>query len=156
MRFASFAVALGILLSGLALRPAFAATATASFGVSATVQSACQASTPATAFGSYVTPERSNVSVSCTILTPYNVSSSAEVTTGSISEIASSSKTLLHYTLLPGSSHLVNRGQAVNTGTLASSGKGPAQAHAIFGQTAQAWHVSSGAFADAITVTVTY
>ena len=156
MKSASFAVALGLLLSGLGLRPAFAATATASFGVTATVQSACQASAPSTAFGSYATPERSAVSVSCTIPTPYNVSSSAEVTTGSIPEMTSSAKTLLHYSLLPKFSHTVNRGQMASTGTLARTDNGSVRSSAIVGRSAQAWRVVSGAFADAITVTVTY
>ena len=89
MKYTLFALALGFLASGLASRPALAATSTASFSVTATVQSSCQVSAPATASGTY-TVTRANastpVSITCTNPTPYNVGHSTSLTP-SVTEI---------------------------------------------------------------------
>jgi|GEM_PF-6331826 spore coat protein U-like protein len=71
-------LALGFLSLLLVAMPAFAATATASFSVTATVQATCEVSAPATASKAYTAATTanaaSNVSVTCTNPTPYNVS----------------------------------------------------------------------------------
>lgn len=156
MRFALFAIALGLLASGLASRPALAATSTASFGVTATVQSSCQATAPVSAFGNYATAGASPVSVSCTHPTPYNVSLSADLTASAAMKMTGPAKALLGYGLLLNSAHTNERGRTAGMDTLAGSGNGSSRAQASYSQTAQARYVSSGAFADAITVTVTY
>ena len=79
------AFALGFLALGLVARPAFAATVTTPFGVSATVQATCLVSATALAFGTYtgvVANSTSTVSVTCTNTTPYNVGLSAGLATG--------------------------------------------------------------------------
>lgn len=77
MKCSSVAFALGLLGMGLASNLAQAATATASFAVSATVVSSCQASPPpATAYGTFAagtTNAASAVVVTCTLPTPYRV-----------------------------------------------------------------------------------
>jgi spore coat protein U-like protein len=153
MRFAAFAFAFSLVALGLSSRSAHAATSTASIGVTATVQSACQASTPVTAFGSYVT---SPVSVSCTVLTPYNVTLSAGTTADAATETSSSGKLLLNNMLLSSSMRSTIHTRASGKGALAGTGSGPSLTPAAYSQTAQARYVSAGAFADAITVTVTY
>jgi spore coat protein U-like protein len=125
-------------------KPAFAATSTASFGVSATVQAACQASTPVIAFGNYATAGGAPVSVTCTNPTPYKVSLSADLTAPPATKTTEAGKVLLDYALLPASS----------SGQKPTAGSAPA--YTASGQTARAWHVSSGAFADVVTVTITY
>jgi spore coat protein U-like protein len=65
-------------------------------------------------------------------------------------------KALLGYGLLLNSAHTNERGRTAGMDTLAGSGNGSSRAQASYSQTAQARYVSSGAFADAITVTVTY
>lgn len=117
--------------------------------VSATVQSTCQASAPVTAFGSHPATGRSPVSVTCSIPTPYDVTLSAGGTTDP-------AKTLLNSALLSGSVPAMNRGRAASTVTMAKSGNGSSLALAVYGQRALGQYVSSGAFADAITITITY
>jgi spore coat protein U-like protein len=77
MRTAQFAFALGFLVLNLAEMRALAATSTASFSVTATVQSTCLVSAPAAAFGPHtaatLTATTSHVSVSCTLPTSYSV-----------------------------------------------------------------------------------
>jgi spore coat protein U-like protein len=85
MKFALSAVVLVSMVSGLASRPALAATATTTFGVNATVQATCLVSATAMAFGTYtgaVATSTSAVSVTCTNTTPYNVGLSAGLATG--------------------------------------------------------------------------
>jgi len=154
MRFLSFAMVLGFLLSSPFSRPAVAATSTASFGVSATVQSACQASSPATAFGSYATAGRSPVSVTCTNPTPYSVSLSADLSTPAASQLTGTAKAFQDHALLPATAN----GQWIRAGMATTSGSssGSPRAYSVFSRTAHVWHVSSGAFADVVTVTITY
>jgi spore coat protein U-like protein len=84
MKYAIFAFVLGFLVLDLAAKPALAATSTTSFGVSATVLAAsCQASAPPTASGAYAAVRAnaaSNVSVTCTNPTPYNVNLTSGLT----------------------------------------------------------------------------
>lgn len=87
MKHATFAFALGFLMLNLAARPALAATSTASFGVSVTVQAACQVSAPARVSGAYATAAAnaaSSLSVACTNPTPYNVKLSAGQTASAV------------------------------------------------------------------------
>jgi len=156
MRFASFAIALGFLIFGLASSSVLAATSTASFGVSATVESSCQAAGPATAFGSYPTASRSPVSVTCTVLTPYTVSFSAELTSGNAEKTLNPSKPLKGFVLPSATALVVDRNRMAGTSAAAATGNGSSHARTLFGQPAWAQNVASGAFADAVTITVTY
>lgn len=83
MKCLSAAFALGLLGAGLASTTALAATATASFAVSATVVSSCQATPPSVATyrtsAATITNAASSVAVTCTIPTPYNVVAHAVV-----------------------------------------------------------------------------
>lgn len=162
MKYASFAFALGFLASGLAPRPALAATASASFAVTATVQAACQVSSPATAFGVYTTigtNATSAVSVACTHPTAYSVDLSAglaAVDTATAQKIRGPASALLGYALLSEYARTVNLGRTAGTDPVTGTGNGSSPAHAVFGRTAGAQYVASGAYADTITVTVTY
>jgi spore coat protein U-like protein len=154
-----FSFALGFMTAGLAPRPALAATSTASFAVTVTVQAGCQVSAPATAFGIYTTAganSTSAVSVACTIPTRYNVSHSAERTTGVTGMMTGLASALLDHSPLPQSAHATKWGRTAGTDTVARTGSGSIQPHAIFVQTAGAEFVAPGAYADTITVTVTY
>ncbi len=156
MRFASLAIALGFMASGLASDSAFAATSTASFSVTATVLSSCQATAPVAAFGSYATAGRSALSVTCTHPTPYNVSLNAGTATDDTPEISNPVNILLNNTLLSNSAHTLARARRAGTASLAGLGNLSSHAQLFNGQTAQTLPVSSGAFADAITVTISY
>lgn len=154
LRLLSFAIAMGFLVLNSSCRPALAASSTASFGVSATVQSACQAFAPAMAFGNYATAGGAPFSVACTNPTPYRVSLSADLTSPVNLKGAGGVKGFLDYKLL--SASVNGSGPRGDWVMIPESGGGSAQAYAINRPTAHAWHVSSGAFADVVTVTITY
>jgi len=84
VRFTATACALPIVLLGLATKSEGRSTASASFGVTTTVQASCQALPTRSTFKNYAeawTNATSSVSVSCTNSTPYNVSLSSDTAT---------------------------------------------------------------------------
>jgi spore coat protein U-like protein len=162
MKSALSVFALGFLALGLAPRAAVAATASASFAVTATVQAGCQVSANAMTFGTYtgvVANAASTVSVTCSNSTPYNVGLSAGMASGAT--VAARMMTgpgtaLLGYALSSNPRGIVNWGQTVGTDTVAGCGNGSAQALSVHGQIPAGQYVAAGAYADTITVTVTY
>jgi spore coat protein U-like protein len=127
-----FAISLEIMVSGLASRPALAATPTASFGVTATVQATCAVSVSTTAPGFYsaanATPA---VSVTCNHSIPYTVGISggpgieASVTTP---KITGADSDLLRYAFAPVSKATPNRGPVANIDRIAVTRDRSAQA----------------------------
>ena len=121
----------------LASVPVDAATASASFSVSATVQAACAVSASSMRFGSYdgrAVSATSTVSVNCAPSTPYNVGLSPGLAPGAPvagRKMIGPGSALLGYSLRSGAGGIVNWVPA--------------------GQ-----YVAGGAYADTITVTVTY
>lgn len=153
MRFASYAIALPFLVWSLTANPAFAATSSASFEVSVTVVSSCQASAPSAAFGNYSGAAGSPVSVSCTYPTAYSVSLSAPLMP-SPARTAVSDKALLNSALLSNAEHNLLRGRLA--GAYSVWGARPSQTPEAYGQNADPQYVASGAFADSVMVTVSY
>jgi spore coat protein U-like protein len=82
------------------------------------------------------------------------VSLSADLTAPAASKMAGSGKVLLDNALLPASTN--GQGGSASATTISGSGSGSPQAFSVYSQTAHIWRVSSGAFADVVTVTVTY
>jgi spore coat protein U-like protein len=156
MRFASVAIVLGFLASGLAFRPAFAATATASFGVSVTVVSSCDASAPASAFGNHPIWGGSPVLITCNLPTAYNVSFSTELAASSARKATVSAKALNGRILSSSSTRLYSAGQILGRGIPARAQDDSSDQLTAFSQSAWTRDVASGAFADAVTVTITY
>jgi spore coat protein U-like protein len=141
MKFASFAF--GLLISIAASIPtlAFAATSTASFGVTATVEAGCKVTATASGIHSRAVANPSSaVSVTCTQITPYNVG----VDAGSPGNTVQASVHL-------GSAH-TGKGYITDTDAASRTGYGASQPRAIPDPTAGVL----GDYADAITVTVTY
>jgi spore coat protein U-like protein len=141
MKFASFAF--GLLISIPALIPTltFAATSTASFGVTATVEAGCKVA--ATASGIHiraVANPSSAVSVTCTQITPYSVGIDARLPGNTV-------QASVHM----GYAHTV-KGYLTDTDTASRTGDGAYQPRAVHGQTAGVLDD----YADTITVTVTY
>lgn len=158
----SFVRAFALLFVAGANFGAKAATATATMGVSATVQATCLISTTNLAFGTYTgiaVSSTSSVSVTCTNSTTYNVglnpglASGATVTTRKMTGPSSS---LLAYSLYSDAARSTNWGQTVGTDTIAGTGNGSAQALTVYGQLPAAQYVTPGAYSDTITATVTY
>jgi spore coat protein U-like protein len=156
------AVALGFLVLGLATRPATAATATTTFGVTATVQATCLVSATALAFGTYtgaLATSTSTVSVTCSNTTPYNVGLSAGLATGATvitRQMSGPASALLSYAMFSNATRTTNWGQTIGTDTVTGTGNGSAQALTVYGQVTAGQFVAPGAYADTITATVTY
>lgn len=162
MKFASLIFALCFLASALASRPALAATATASFSVTATVLASCQVSAPASAYGANTAARvnaASPASVTCTSPTPYNVSLSAELApsvTVTTRKTAGSATDSPGSALLPNSAHTASLGRVAGTGSVAGTARGSSLPYAGNGRTAWPQNIAPGAFADSVTVTITY
>lgn len=162
MRFALHVFALGILASGLMLRPSVAATPSATFGVSATVQASCRASANAMAFRTYAAKAANPtypVSVTCSNSAPYNVDFSAGMgfgATAAIRQMIGSGAALPGYALSSSPRCIVNRGHTAGTDTMAGTGNGAAQVLVDQSQISEGQYVAPGAHADSIIVTVTY
>jgi len=163
MKIALFGFAMGFLAMGLTSSSALAATSTASFSVTATVVSDCQASVPATAFGAYQS-SRAAVSVTCTNPTTYNVSLSSGRTTDAITR--NSTQTMLKtvgfvseslgHGLRPELAHTTNWSRTTGRDSVASTGGGYSQQHPVNGLAAKAKNFAPSPYDDLIFVTVTY
>lgn len=153
MRFASLSIALGILAFGYISSPAVAATSSASFGVTVTVLSSCAASTPVAAFGNSATAAASPVSINCTNPTPYNVSLSADLAAPSVTIPANS---LPGYRLSPAATQGSEHNRFAGSSSLARTSHGALDAATLLRENVRTQAIASGAFADAVTVTVVY
>jgi spore coat protein U-like protein len=166
MKIALFGFAMGFLAMGLTSSSALAATSTASFSVTATVVSGCQASSPASAFGTQTAARvaLSSVSVTCTNPTAYNVSLSAGRTadaaattaTESKQEMSGSASELLGHGLLPDLVRTGSWGRPAGGSTVAGIGGGHFLQYAAYGKAAGAQPFVPNPYADLITITVTY
>lgn len=150
-------------LLGACLMPgaAQAATATTTFQVTATVLATCQVSATPLAFGNYAgsqTDATSTISVTCTSTTPYQVgldagtAGGATVTTRKMTFGAAE----LGYALYSDSARTTNWGNTVGTDTVPGTGTGLAQTLTVYGRIPAGSMPTPGAYADTITVTVTY
>jgi spore coat protein U domain-containing protein, fimbrial subunit CupE1/2/3/6 len=146
-----------------------AATATTTFQVTATVLKTCSVSAATLAFGNY-TPGSGNVAgtttvnVNCTKTTPYTVALNAGTTAGTTlaQRLLGSGVNTLQYNLYTTNTYATVWGDGGGaTATQAGVGSGLATANAltVFGQlpdNATNQNAVPGAYADTITVTVTY
>ena len=141
-----------------------AATATATFGVSATVVKACTISTTALSFGNYdptsgsAVDGSSTVTVNCTNGTQYNVGLNAG--TGSGATISSRKMTQgsysLSYALYQDSARSSNWGNTVGTDTISGTASASPTSLTVYGRVPAGQNVPAGAFSDTITATITY
>lgn len=148
--------------------PSYAATATGSLGVNATVTSNCALTTTAVAFGNIDVTANANtdttggVSVTCTSGTAWIASADAGVGTGATlaTRVMLNGTNKLNYALYTDSLRSTVWGSGVtgtSTSTITGTGTGTAQANTIYarvpsGQTG----LPAGAYADTVGVTVTY
>jgi len=145
-------------MSGAAL----GATPSTSFSVTATVQATCLVSATAMTFGTYtgtLVNATSTLSVTCTDATPFNVGLNPGLASGATvtnRKLTGPGSALLGYSLLSNSQGTANWGQTVGVDTVAGIGNGSAQTLAVYGRISAGQYVAPGAYADTITVTVTY
>lgn len=163
------AALLGFLALGLTSTPVLAATAPATFTVSATVQGTCTATATPIAFGIYtgtlVTVTTSAVTVTCTKGTIYNVTLNAGLNTASGSTEAARkmigqyvATDTLAYTLLAGTT---SGSPAWGDGTLGTTavagvGNGAGQALPIYATLTGGQTLNPDTYGDTVTATVNY
>lgn len=156
------------LLSCLALYgyvlAAHSATATTTFQVTATVAANCELSANTLAFGSYDpisvtdTDAASTITATCTNGVPYGIGLNAGVGAGaSVSDrkMTGPSASLLDYAIYSDAGRTTiweNTGGAV----VSDTGDGTGQVIDVYGRIPNSQAVISGAYADTITVTITF
>lgn len=157
MKYSLFSVALVLLMQPLT---ALAATQTANIGVTATILADCRASAPATAFGVNTAPAAraaSMVSVSCNDSMPYYVSLSSELTPGATRQVTGVASLLLGSARLSNSApYIIKSGRTTGTDVTARSLNSSTPIYSGYDHTVRAQNVVPEAFADAVTITVTY
>jgi spore coat protein U-like protein len=162
MRFRLSIFAFSLALSTLVIGHAAGATASASFSVSATVQAGCVVSAQPLRFGINVGAAPSGaspVSVNCTHSTPYNIGIiAAAQPNASRAEwnMRGPESSLRYYALSSNSARIVNWAQKAESELVTEVSKGALQALLVDGHIPAAQFVASGAYTDAIIVTVTY
>jgi spore coat protein U-like protein len=162
---ALFVMALGVTLGGYA----YAATATSTLDVSATVITTCSVATTPIAFpdydGSAPVYANGDVTVTCTTGAPYNIAIDAGLTyNNSLRHVYDSvSLTQMKYYLYQDAGLLTEWGDSDQANTylagasLADTGSGLAQPHTVYGQLGPTGSQKpAGAYSDVVNVTVYY
>jgi spore coat protein U-like protein len=168
MKTTKLLVSLAALAAGvLAGAPAFAATATASLTISATVPGACAVSTAPVSFGNYTgtaqVTANGSVTVNCTVDQAYSVELNAGLGGGTTRQMNKTTDATKHlpYELYKdaafanpwgGTAYAVGGASAM--GSLAGSGAD--QIYPVYGRILTGLPVSQGSFQDTVTVTVLY
>lgn len=153
-----------ILTGTVMTNPVNAATATATFAVTAAVLQTCVVTATALAFGTYdpaaTSPNDASTSVlvTCTTGTTYNVGLSNGGGSGASTatrKLTSGSNTL-NYSLYQDSGRNTVWGSSVGSDTVSGVATGLPVSHTIYGRISALQVVPQGAYTDTITVTITY
>jgi spore coat protein U-like protein len=150
------------LLSGLPLLQASAATTTTTFTVTANVVAGCTVTATNLAFGTYSEAQvdaSSTITTDCNNGSAYNIGLNAGTAPGATvttRQMTGPAGALLNYSLFSDAGHSVNWGNTVGTDTVPSTGTGAAQNFTVFGRVPASQFVTTGAYTDTITVTVTF
>ena len=152
------------ILAGTSVHAAIGATQTTTFQVTATVQTACLINSATDLnFGAYVRKSvldgTSNISVTCTNTTPYDVGLNAGTSTGATvttRKMTGPGSDHLAYALYSDAARTVNWGNTIGTDTVHAVGNGAVQTATVYGQIPSGQHPTPGAYADTITVTLTF
>ena len=142
--------------------PTFAATATSSLTISASVLSACTVLGSAIAFGNYSSAavnQTGGITVLCTYGTTYNVGLDAGAGTGattSVRKMTGSGGGTLNYALYRDTGRTQNWGSTIGTDTMTGTGTGLTQTLTVYGQIPASQTPLAGTYTDTVTVTLTY
>jgi len=140
-------------------------TVTAQFNVTATVLDNCAVSASDLAFGNYAASSGSPVtatttlSVTCTASLGYTIALDGGTTTGLVAARAmkDAGSNQLAYGLYTSGTYSTIWGDGTgSTQTVAGTGSGSAQSVTVYGRIPASQYVAAGAYADRVTVTVTY
>ena len=158
-------MSIGLLVSCPFFGTAHAATTTSSLAVSMTITAGCTVAAGSISFGTQSAlqsnvDQTGSVSVTCSNTTSYNVgfdsgANSASVTTRKMKGGASNTE-FVNYSLYTTAGRTTNWGNTVGTDTVTGTGNGNAQSLTIYGRVPAQTLGSPGAYADTVTVTVTY
>ncbi|HZG21966.1 MAG TPA: spore coat U domain-containing protein [Herbaspirillum sp.] len=159
-RFVAATVAAVVLASSA---PAsFAATASGTLTISASVVAACTVVGSTIAFGAYtqsVVNQSGTITVLCTNGTAYNVGLDAGTGTGATvanRKMSAAGGGTLNYALYRDAARTNNWGSTIGTDTATGTGSGLTQTLTVYGQIAAAQTPLAGAYSDTVTVTLTY
>lgn len=151
---------LGCMALGIASIPAAASTASATFLVSATVQTSCTVTAAPLAFGTYngaaLNKPSGGITVTCTDGTPYTIGLDEGLNGGSgNTRYMIAGTNTLAYELFSDTNYTVPWENT--TGAVASTGTGGAQTpFVVYGTIPAGEAVVPGTYQDTITATVTY
>jgi spore coat protein U-like protein len=156
-------------VSAFVSAPAQAGTASNTFQVTATINSACTVSGSTLNFGGAIDPlatatpvdATSTLSLTCTNTTPYAVSLNAGVNAGSATSFASrtmksGSDTLAYQIYLDAGRSTVWGDGSSSSSTKSGTGTGSQQSISVYGRIPSLANVVPGSYTDTVTVTVTY
>ena len=147
---------------GLTSTTAFAQTYTAQANVTvqASVQPTCLINPATVAFGTYSGTQiqvTSNLAVTCTNLTGYQVGLSAGAGTSVTNRtMTGPDPNGLPYKLFSDSAYSVNWGNTSGTDTVAGTGSGAAQTLPIYGEIVGGLYPEAGSYSDTVIATITY
>ena len=153
-----------LIVLSLSASLAKAATATATFQVSATVNNACSLSASNINFGTYNallgTPidTTGGVAVTCTLGTAFQIGLNAGTGTGATvtSRKLTSGSNVMSYGLYRDIANSQNWGNTPNTDTTGGIGTGLPVNYPVYAALPASQSVPSGTYSDTVTVTVTY
>lgn len=143
----------------------FAATATTTFKVTATVANSCKVTAANLSFGAYdplaaAIDGTSIITATCTAQTPYTIGLDAGLNTGGTTTRRmigdDTATTLLSYELYSDSGHKTVWGAPGGATVAHSALTGGALNYTVYGQIPAAQYVPAASYADTINVTVTY
>ena len=157
-----FVLALGVVLTGRA----YAATEAATLDVSANVIASCTVATTRVAFpqsdGSTAVPGTGDVTVNCTIGSPYNIALDAglnyNMKGASSRNITDGAANYVSYALYQDAANTIGWGDGSSKSlgaSLADTGTGADQPHVVYGLLS-ASSIVPGAYSDTVNVTVYY
>jgi spore coat protein U-like protein len=159
-----FCLGVSSILALISIDCANASTATGSFGVSMTIQATCSVQSASDlAFGSQTAitsnlDATGSIVVVCTNSAPYTIGLSAGSGSGAsvAARLLTSSATTVPYTIYRDSAHSQVWGVTPNVDTQGGSGTGSAQTYTTYGRIAAVSNPTVGAYADTVSITVTY
>ncbi|MBO7802673.1 Csu type fimbrial protein [Burkholderia pseudomallei] len=161
-------LAAAALVATPSLRPATAATATATFIVSLTIQANCTISANALSFGTNgvlatAVNQQTTLSVTCSNTTSYNVGLDAGNVSGSTvssrllaGTTTGNTSTTVSFQLYQDSGHTTIWGNTVGTNTVSGTGNGTAQTLSVYGQVPAQTTPKPDTYESTVTATITF
>jgi spore coat protein U-like protein len=155
------AAVFGVVALGFATAADAVTTVTNTFTVTANVTATCSITAGPLAFGTYtgaVVNATSNINVTCTNSTPYNVGLSAGAASGATVTTRQmlNGTSPLNYALYSDTGRTKNWGVTIGTDTVTGTGSGASQTIPVYGTVPAGQYAPSGSYADTVTASITY